>query len=284
MPDITTQIKTAIGDEPPLGFGPTDVIAAARGVRRRRRGVYAGVTAGVAAAVAAGTVLALPAGGGGGGGGGGGTRAPGPADGHATGLSLTALSRIAGKPPAGPRGLPAGQVDGVTAAEAFALFTKDTGMQVTAAQASLLRGDLDLAAGVAVGGHPYLNIQVTGANTMITAMPTCAELSDLASGSGDGYYGPCSVRRLADGSILIVRSGETKQGHYTMAQATLIKRDGSGVFVEDTNQTVTTASDQVAAKKRAAAGAPPLPSVVRVNPPVGASALAAFVRDVAARS
>jgi hypothetical protein len=278
MPDITTQIKMAISDEPPLGFGPGDVIAAARRARRRRRGMYAAATAGVAAAVAAGTVLALP-------GGGSGTPAPGTLNGHATEMSLTSLSRIAGKQPAAaPGGLPTARLEGVTAAETYALFEKDTGIKVTAAQASLLRGDLDLAAGLAVTGHPYLNIQVTQADMMITTKPTCAELSDLASGSGDGYYGPCSIQDLADGSFLIVRSGETSQGHFTMAQATLIRPDGSGVFAEDTNQATQTVGDVVKAKEAKAAGKPGVPPVVSALPPVGANALATFVQDVAAKS
>jgi hypothetical protein len=285
MPDITTQIKTAISEEPPLGFGPGDVIATARGVRRRRRGAYAAVTAGVAAAVAAGTVLALPGGGVGGAGVGG---VGGTADGHAAEMSLTSLSRIAGKQPtAAPSTLPTTVVDGVTAAQAYALFTKDTGLKVTGAQATVGRppaAELDLAAGLAVTGHPYLNIQVTPADTMITTMPSCAELSDLASGSGDGYYGPCSVQRLPDGSILIVRSGETTQGHYAMAQATLIRPDGSGVFAEDTNQANQSVSDVVKEKEAKAAGNPGLPPAVSAQPPVSANTLAAFVRDLASRS
>jgi hypothetical protein len=153
--------------------------------------------------------------------------------------------------------------------------------------AYLLRpaNDLDLAAGLAVPGHPYLNIQVMSKDTMITAMPTCTELSDLASGSGDGFYGPCSIKRLPDGSILIVRSGETRQGHFTMAQATLIRPDGSGVFAEDTNQAMVSTRDVVKEKtEQARSGKPVGPPVVSVNPPVDAGTLAAFVRDVAARS
>ena len=146
------------------------------------------------------------------------------------------------------------------------------------------RGALDVAAGLAVPGHPYLNIQVTPQMTMSTATPTGAELSDLASGSGDGYYGPCSVQRLSDGSILVVRSGETKQGHFTMAQATLIRPDGSGVFAEDTNQAMASVRDVVKEKEQAKSGKPALPPVVSARPPVNASTLAAFVRDVAARS
>jgi hypothetical protein len=277
MTDIITQLKATIDDEPPLGFGPADVITAARRVRRRRRGRYTAVTAAATAAVVTGgLVLALP----------GGPRAGNTPAGHAAELSLTSLSRIAGKEPAAvPGGSSGARVDGVTAAEAFALFEQDTGAQVTGAQVSLLRppGDLDLAAGLAVPGRPYLNIQVTPRGTMITAMPTCTELSDLASGSGDGFYGPCAIQRLADGSILIVRSGETKQGHFTMAQATLIKPDGSGVFAEDTNQALATVSAQVR-DKRGPGGKPALPPVVSVNPPVNANTLAVFVRDVAAHA
>ena len=111
-------------------------------------------------------------------------------------------------------------------------------------------------------------------------MPTCAALSDLASGSGDGCYGPCTIRRLADGSILVVRSGGTRQGHSTIAQASLIRPDGSGVFAEDTNQAMTA----MVKDKSASNGKPALPPVVSVNPPIDANALAGFVRDVAARS
>jgi hypothetical protein len=270
MPDITTQIKTAIGAEPPLGFEPADVIASARRVRRRRRGGYAAATAGVAAAAVAGTVLALPG------------AAPGGASGgHNTGLSLTALTRIAGKQPPSAIKLSTvilntTRVDGVTAPEVLSLFTKDTGAGLASAQASLLGkpAELDVTAGLATAGHPYLNIQVTPAKTLSTSMPTCAALSDLSSGSGDGYYGPCTIRRLADGSILVVRSGETRTGHFTMAQASLIRPDGSGVFAEDTNQSLP-AADKGASKLY-------LPQVVRVDPPVDANTLARFVRDVAA--
>lgn len=280
MPDISTQIKTAIGDEPPFGFGPGDVIAAARKVRRRRRAGFAAAAAG-AAAVTAGAVLALP-----------GSAASQPAGstapGHTTEMSLTSLSRIAAQKPTGtPRGLPTARVEGVTAAEVFALFAKDTGVGVTAAQASLLRpaDDLDLAAGVAVPGSPYLNIQVMSKDSLITAEPSCAELSALASGNGDGFYGPCSIKRLPDGSIFIVRSGETRQGHYTMAQATLIRPDGSGVFAEDTNQAMQSPGDTVKEKEQQAkSGKPVGPPVVSVNPPVNAATLGAFVRDVASRS
>jgi hypothetical protein len=276
MPDITAQIKTAIGEEPPLGFEPADVIAAARRVRRRR-GVYAAASAGVAAAVAAGTVLALP-----------GAGTGGQVAGRATELSLTSLSHIASKRPSTVPGVSSGvRVDGVTAGEVFTLFIKDTGAKLAFAKASLLRppGELDLVGGLAAAGYPYLNVQVAPPGTMSTTTPTCAELSDAASGDGDGYYGPCTIRRLADGSILVVRSGETKQGHFAMAQASLIRPDGSGVFAEDTNQAFEAAEQgQVAKDKSEPGGKPALPPVVAEKPPVSASTLAAFVRDVAGRS
>jgi hypothetical protein len=122
-------------------------------------------------------------------------------------------------------------------------------------------------------------------NSLSSAQPSCAELSDLASGNGDGFYGPCSVKRLPDGSIFIVRSGETKQGHFTMAQATLIRPDGSGVFAEDTNQAMQDTRDIVKEKEQQAkSGKPVGPPVVSVNPPVNAGTLGAFVRDVASRA
>jgi hypothetical protein len=56
MPDVITMLRTAIDDEPPLGFDAAGVVARAHKVRRRRRTVIAGL--GVVGA-AAGTALAL---------------------------------------------------------------------------------------------------------------------------------------------------------------------------------------------------------------------------------
>jgi hypothetical protein len=56
MPDVSTMLRTAIGDEPPLGFDAGDIVARAQRTRRRRRAGIAGL--GVAG-VAAGTALAL---------------------------------------------------------------------------------------------------------------------------------------------------------------------------------------------------------------------------------
>jgi len=56
MPDVITMLRTAIGEEPPLGFDAADVVARAQKARRRRRTGIAGL--GVAG-VAAGTALAL---------------------------------------------------------------------------------------------------------------------------------------------------------------------------------------------------------------------------------
>jgi hypothetical protein len=66
----------------------------------------------------------------------------------------------------------------------------------------------------------------TPADTLSTATPTCKELSDLASGDGDGYYGPCSIQRLPTGVLLIARSGQLKSSPGVMAQAILIRPDG----------------------------------------------------------
>ena len=291
MTDIRTVLEKAVSEEPPIGFRPADVLERGRRTRRRRRGAAlaamatgAGVTAAVLALTLGG---ASPAG-----------RAPGLAGGR-TGhpkLSLAALETAAAKASTRPAvsGLTPRTaritVDGIAAGRLAGLVQRDAGVRLAQAQVSVLASGapggqkhpfIDLGAGVAVAGHPYFNLQVTPANMLITKMPTCAELSDLSSGNGDGYYGPCHIRRLADGSILIVRSGRTTSGGFTMAQATLIRPDGSGIFAENTNQ-AWTAPARVA--KRGHGSGKQVPPVVRAQPPVGAGVLAQLVRSLAALS
>ena len=67
MPDVTTVLRAAVEEEPPLGFGASDVIARGRAVRRRRMAVRAAAGAG-AAAVTAAAVIAAAVGAGAGGG------------------------------------------------------------------------------------------------------------------------------------------------------------------------------------------------------------------------
>jgi len=67
MPDVTTVLRAALEEEPPLGFGASDVIARGRAVRRRRMAVRAAAGAG-AAAVTAAAVIAATVGAGAGGG------------------------------------------------------------------------------------------------------------------------------------------------------------------------------------------------------------------------
>jgi hypothetical protein len=55
MPDVITMLRTAIDEEPPLGFDAADVVARAQKARRRRTGIAGLGVAGVAA----GAVLAL---------------------------------------------------------------------------------------------------------------------------------------------------------------------------------------------------------------------------------
>ncbi|HEY1915451.1 MAG TPA: hypothetical protein VGH27_07740 [Streptosporangiaceae bacterium] len=270
MPDITAELRSAIDDEPPLGLRPADVILAARRVKRRRRACLAGGV-GAVAAVAVGAVAAVAAG------------SAGPAPAHTGQLSLAALTRTAtSHPKAFAISSGHASADGVTAAQVFTLFQQSTGTPLASAQASVLApsGDLDLSAGLALPGQPSLNIQVTPAGTMETSTPTCFELSDLSSGSGDGYFGPCTIKRLSDGSILIERSGRTTTGGYAMAQATLIRPDGSGVFAEDTNQALTSVKQQVSIKE----GKPALPPVLRAEPAVGTRALTNLVLAIAART
>jgi hypothetical protein len=287
-------LEEAVSQEPPIGFGPADVLDRGQRARRRRRGtaLAALVTgAGVTAAVVGLTGVS------------GGT-APGLARGQAghQRLSLAALETAAAR--ASTRSAVTGltphtariKVDGIAAGRLAGLVQRDTGVRLSQANVSVLASGgpggkhffIDLGAGIAVKGHPYLNVQVTPAGSLITKTPTCAELSDAASGTGDGYYGPCDIRRLADGSILIVRSGGTKQGGFTMAQATLIRPDGSGIFAEDTNQAwmppgKTTMLRHKLAKAEVKRGdKPPLPPVVRAQPPVGSGTLTGLVRELGA--
>jgi len=294
MTDIKTVLEGAVSQEPPIGFGPADVLERGRRARRRRRGtaLAALVTgAGVTAAVVGLTGVS-------------GGAAPGLAGGRAghQRLSLAALETAAAQASArsAVTGLTARtariRVDGIAAARLAGLVQRDTGVRLSQANVSVLASGgpggakhpfIDLGAGLAVKGHPYLNVQVTPADSLITKTPTCAELSDLSSGDGDGYYGPCHIRRLAGGSILIVRSGETKTAGFTMAQATLIRPDGSGIFAEDTNQAwmppgKTTTLRHKLAKAGAKRGKPSLPPVVSAQPPVGSGVLSQLVRELAA--
>jgi hypothetical protein len=142
-----------------------------------------------------------------------------------------------------------------------------------------MSGELDLAGAVATSGGPYVNVQISPAHTLTTTTPTCKELSDLASGDGDGdgYYGPCSIQRLPDGTLRIARSGHLKSGPDSMAQAMLIRPDGSGIFAEDTNTAFTTPKQAVKLK----AGGGKFPPTVAQAPPADAAALVNLVQTLA---
>jgi hypothetical protein len=304
MSDITTILQVAVGEEPPLNLDPATVLGRAeraRQSRRRRRAASLGTAAGAGAVAVVVAAVSLT---------GGGAPAVTPrAHRGSAAMSLAALETAAARTSSTPTvtGLRPGQsrvtVDGIAARRLAALVQRDAGVRLAQVNVSVLatggapghRGGrfLDLGAGIAVKGKPYLNVQVTPAGTMITTTPTCAELSDLSSGSGDGYYGPCHITRLAGGSLLIVRSGRTRAGAFTMAQATLIRPDGSGFFAEDTNQAWVSPSamaSRKAAKHPVAkdgqrpAAKPGLPPVVSPEPPVGAGILAQLVHDLAALS
>jgi hypothetical protein len=273
MTDITTQLCSAVSEEPPLGFGADDVIAQAHRVRRRRHRNVSGILgASAAAAVTTGLMVS-------------GGAAPASQPRHAThapALSLAAFGRTAAaRPSSTPARAGHGPaVDGVGAGDLVRLVQRYTGVGLTGAMVSFLKppGELDLGAGLAVDGHPYLNVQIAPPHTMDTAMPTCAGLSDLSTGNGDGYYGPCTIQRLSDGSILVVRSGQTHAGDNTMAQAVLIEPDGSGIFAEDTNQAAQTTAGPAAKAKRGIGRA------VRAEPVLDAPTLAKLVRSLASET
>ena len=159
-------------------------------------------------------------------------------------LSLVALEKTAASR-AGQHPVPVGpavRVGGISTSNLAALVEKDTGAKLTNVNVAGLPPFqvINLSAGIDVAGDPYLNVQVAPEHTMTTAVPTCAQMSDLSSGDGDGYYGPCSITKLPDGSTLVVRSGKTATGGFTMTQALLVNPDGSGIFAENTNQTAAT--------------------------------------------
>jgi hypothetical protein len=166
-------------------------------------------------------------------------------------------------------------VDGVSPAQVIVAAEKAAGTELTSVNVSILApsGELDLAAALAVPGSPYINVQVMPPHTLSTIAPTCAALSDAASGTGDGYHGPCSVQRLSDGSFLVTRSGQAASGSSYMAQAILVRANGSGAFAEDTNTAAPTR--QEIAKIKARGGNLP---AGHGQPPVNSAALAGLVR------
>lgn len=62
MPDVSTVLRAALDEEPPLGFGAADVIARARRTRRRRYGLSLATAGAACAAVGLAAALALPSG------------------------------------------------------------------------------------------------------------------------------------------------------------------------------------------------------------------------------
>ena len=277
MTDVNTLLRSALDDEPPLGFAPADVLAKARSARRIRRGVALVGTTGAAAAVVA---LALIF-----------TGTPQARSTRSPALSLAVLEHTAAARPTPHPALvgPALSVDGISTSDLAALVEHDTGVMLANVNVAVLppAQSIDLSAGIDVSGEPYMNVQVAPAHTMSTAIPSCAELSDLNSGDGDGYYGPCSVTKLQDGSTLVVRSGKTATGDFTMAQALLVHPDGSGVFAEDTNQTAATprlawTKTSAPSLSRSATGRPGFeaPPVVRSRPVLDSKTMAALVLDL----
>lgn len=268
MAEIKVHLHDLVSsDEPPLRFSAMGVITAAHRARRRRR-ARAAVAVGAVGAFAAVAALTLQVG-----------PAVSPAGTSAGALSLTALAKTAASRPADARTMPgSARVDGLSAAQVIAATEKIVGAQLASVQVGTLppSGELDLGAAVGRAGGPYVNVQVSPAHTLITAPPTCAELSDLASGTGDGYYGPCSIRRLPDGTLLIARSGHGASSQGAMAEAELIRPDGSGIFAQDTNTAFVTPQEEgkLKAEKKS-------PNLDVQTPPADSAALVALVNTLA---
>ncbi len=277
MKEVTTLWQSALDDEPPLGFAPADVLDRARAARRRRRGfALAGTSCMAAVFVALALVL---------------SGSPSVHSPRVTpSLSLVALEHTAATHTAGKprRAGPTVRVEGISSGDLAALVEQDTGVDLDNVNIGVLPPDqvINLSAAIDVTGQPYLNVQVAPAHSMDTATPTCSELSDLNSGSGDGFYGPCSITTLADGATFVVRSGKTSTGGFTMAQALLVNPDGSGIFAENTNQTATnprlawypTASSP--SRSATARQVSQIPAVVRPLPVLDSGAMATLVLDL----
>jgi hypothetical protein len=204
-----------------------------------------------------------------------------PAGTGAKAMALTALTKTAASTPADAHAAASSvRVNGLSVSQVVAAAERAVGARLVSVQVSTLSisGELDLAAAVATSGGPYVNVQVSPARTLSTATPTCAELSDLASGDGDGYYGPCSIQRLPGGTLLIGRSGHLTSSADSMAQAILIRPDGSGVFAENTNTADITPKEEVKLKTEGGMS----PPAVSKMPPADSAAMLRLVQALAA--
>jgi hypothetical protein len=232
MTEVTTLLQSALGDEPPLSFDPTDVLVMARLTRRRRRGVALAGTAGAFAIIALALALIFTG------------LSQVDSTARTPALSLLALEKTAAARPAQRPALvgSAVRVGQITTSNLAALVENGTGVKLIGVSVAVLPPNqvINLSAGIDVAGEPYLNVQVAPEHTMATTIPSCAQMSNLNSGDGDGFYGTCSITELSDGSTLVVRGGKTPTGGFTMAQALVVNPDGSGIFAENTNQAATT--------------------------------------------
>jgi hypothetical protein len=274
MTDITTVLRTAIADEPPIHLDQADVIRRGRAARRHGRAVV-----GAAASVGVLGVAVVAA-----------TLVTGVSSGphhHAGTASLGRLVAAADPhaKPAGHRARPTSgaHVGGVTATTLPGLVEKSIGADLVDAGVSALAptGDLDLSAGIAVTGSPYLNVQVVPAGNINPASESCADLNVLSSPDSDGYTGPCSVRHLGSGAVLIERSGQTTTGGYTKAQADLILADGTAILAEDTNQAADLLPSDRQALAKGPEGAKTLPPVVSKRPPLSSAVMSQLVQNLA---
>jgi hypothetical protein len=275
MTDITALLANAIADEPPMTLDPADVVRHGRAARRRSRTVLgAAASVGVLGAAAVAAMLAAGA-----------TGAPQHHAGTATLSRLTvAADRHAVRSVHPARETPGAHVGGITAASLPGLVEQSIGVNLVEAGVSVLNPnvDLDLSAGIAVTGHPYLNVQVLSAGNISSAAESCPDLSNLSSPDSDGYTGPCTLRHLADGSVLIVRSGQTTTGGYTKAQADLILPDGSAILAEDTNQAADLLPSERQSLARGVDGVKTVAPVVSNEPPLSSAVMSQLVQDLAA--
>lgn len=230
---VATLLHRAVADEPPLGFTVAEQVRRGE-VARRRRMAFAGVGALATVAVLAVGVSGLA---------------------HwvmGTTASTTVSAATAGSPPATasaePRVLKKSTVAAViedALGVTFRTVKVQERMTMPSGQPALdlygavddPGGDTAFAFGM-VGADPRPTAPTTAEEPRRT--PTCAG-SDFTVGS-DGppesaYVGTCHSRRLSNGAVVIWRSGNAPGG-YARSAAMLERPDGSGTFVESTNQAI----------------------------------------------
>jgi hypothetical protein len=251
MNDVTALLRRALDDEPPAAFVADDLVGRGRRTRRRRRAAAGGCAVALVAVASAGVV------------------------------------GLAGGDPATT---PVPVAAGSTTSEVPERLTAENAERTIEDRLGIVFRDVNVhermpapdgAPALTVsgaiadpGGDSAFGFHLTGPDDGVTKrwQPTC-EGSDFGN-PGDrpaeeAYVGTCSTRTLANGAIVLWRSGRAPGG-YARSSAMLGRPDGSWLAVEATNQA---AVDPATCVESAAGKACPTGAVTRTEPAVTAEAL-----------